>query len=37
MGMEFFIMLMGRNIKGIGRIIWNRDILFIPIKMVEHS
>lgn len=33
--MEYFIMRMGLNMKAIGKIIWNKDMLFILIKMVK--
>lgn len=35
MDMESFIMQMARNMKDIGRIIWNKDMLSIQIKMVK--
>lgn len=33
--MEYFIMRMGLNMKAIGKTIWNKDMLFILIKMVK--
>lgn len=35
MDMESFIMQMAPNMKDIGKIIWNKDTLFIQIKMVK--
>lgn len=33
--MEYFIMRMELNMKAIGKTIWNKDMLFILIKMVK--